>query len=535
MNSSSLLVVILRRPEHSRIVYVLRCSGVVVVQFLDYSPPTYPNRIRFPDFPIAGQCSWLPESPVTPVPLISVLLHTHLFSPSSAQISSLSHSHYSQQITQSDRKSRVRTMCSWCARLAGRRMTYCRRYTDAPTASNRSNFSVHAACSKCNGIRLYVFLSDVKAERATQGAPLSSTVVVSASWSEMCVVDCRGRMLTALPHPSWPACDPYNPPANPGVRPRSDVSYRGDPSSSASSHGHGIEFPPHIPRISNDFIGKRPQGEVLSLGFMLYTQLNSIDSDNGEQQRGGFSRSAPTSSTVFILLLRHSHHLALRQPPYMAPGNDDAHDLMGQTPDVGHVGVAVGRARFRKSWRCCQVEAISFQGRAAVPERLIYSPPTKENWAQSPAGSLPFYARGNRAGRFRWSAGFLEALPLPPVPSFRRCSILTSITLIVSQELPVKSRSNLFTSLHYRNDKWYFQKQPTSYLGVPDSIPGRVASGFCMWETCRTMPLVSVFSRGSPVSSPLRSGAAPHSPRFTLTSSHELDAKSHPNLFTHSL
>ncbi|KAJ8886281.1 hypothetical protein PR048_012490 [Dryococelus australis] len=39
-----------------------------------------------------------------------------------------------------------------------------------------------------------------------------------------------------------------------------------------------------------------------------------------------------------------------------------------------------------------------------------YSPPTKANWVRCPAGSH-LIASGNRAGRCRWSAGFLGDLP----------------------------------------------------------------------------------------------------------------------------
>ncbi|KAJ8873675.1 hypothetical protein PR048_024506 [Dryococelus australis] len=58
---------------------------------------------------------------------------------------------------------------------------------------------------------------------------------------------------------------------------------------------------------------------------------------------------------------------------------------------------------------------------------------------------------------------------------------------------------------------------------------------FRMWESCRTMSLVGGFCRGSPVSPPLQSCAAPHSPLFTLIGSQDLDVESRPNLFSHSL
>ncbi|KAJ8871920.1 hypothetical protein PR048_028260 [Dryococelus australis] len=72
------------------------------------------------------------------------------------------------------------------------------------------------------------------------------------------------------------------------------------------------------------------------------------------------------------------------------------------------------------------------------------SPPhTKAIRGQSPAESLWILACGNRAGRFRWSAGIPGDLP-PPPPPFRHRSILTPITLIGSQNLDV-NRPNLFT------------------------------------------------------------------------------------------
>ncbi|KAJ8887555.1 hypothetical protein PR048_013771 [Dryococelus australis] len=50
---------------------------------------------------------------------------------------------------------------------------------------------------------------------------------------------------------------------------------------------------------------------------------------------------------------------------------------------------------------------------AVVAERLACSPPTKAIRVQSPAGSLRIFACGYRAGRCRWSAGFLGDLPFP--------------------------------------------------------------------------------------------------------------------------
>ncbi|KAJ8866466.1 hypothetical protein PR048_032309 [Dryococelus australis] len=73
---------------------------------------------------------------------------------------------------------------------------------------------------------------------------------------------------------------------------------------------------------------------------------------------------------------------------------------------------------------------------ATVVERLAIL-------VQSPAGSLRIFAGGNRAGRCRWSVGFLGDLPFPPTLPFRCCPIRISITLVGSQHLDIKSRPNL--------------------------------------------------------------------------------------------
>ncbi|KAJ8882376.1 hypothetical protein PR048_014180 [Dryococelus australis] len=84
----------------------------------------------------------------------------------------------------------------------------------------------------------------------------------------------------------------------------------------------------------------------------------------------------------------------------------------------------------------------------AVAERLACSPPTKANWGQSPAGSWEF--RKWESCRTRpLVGGFSRGSPVSPALSFRRHSILTSITRIGSQNLAVTSRPNLLT-LHFR-------------------------------------------------------------------------------------
>ncbi|KAJ8892570.1 hypothetical protein PR048_005151 [Dryococelus australis] len=82
--------------------------------------------------------------------------------------------------------------------------------------------------------------------------------------------------------------------------------------------------------------------------------------------------------------------------------------------------------------------------RATVSERLACSPPTKANRVQSLAGS-PDFRKWKSCRTMLLVSAFSRGTPVSPAPSFWRRSILTSITLIGSQDLTVKSRRNLFT------------------------------------------------------------------------------------------
>ncbi|KAJ8865637.1 hypothetical protein PR048_033157 [Dryococelus australis] len=81
---------------------------------------------------------------------------------------------------------------------------------------------------------------------------------------------------------------------------------------------------------------------------------------------------------------------------------------------------------------------------ATPAERLACSPPTKEKPGSIPGRVTRFFHAGvvpdDIAGRRVFSGS-----PVSPVLSFRRRSILASITLIGSQDLDVKSRPNLYT------------------------------------------------------------------------------------------
>ncbi|KAJ8882556.1 hypothetical protein PR048_014367 [Dryococelus australis] len=191
-----------------------------------------------------------------------------------------------------------------------------------------------------------------------------------------------------------------------------------------------------------------------------------------------------------------------------------------------------------------------------VAERLARSPPTKAN-----RGSIP--GRWESCQTMPLAGGFSRGSPVSPAPSFRRHSIFTSITIIGSQDLAVKSDPNLFTrsancdsrkysyGVHLSvKDKW-FRDVYSSLCGGEENgldcggeavrLPSptqanRVQSpagsfpDFRKWESCRTMPLVAGFLEDLAFPPPLQSGATPFSPHFTLIGSQDLVVKSSPNL-----
>ncbi|KAJ8880898.1 hypothetical protein PR048_017371 [Dryococelus australis] len=78
---------------------------------------------------------------------------------------------------------------------------------------------------------------------------------------------------------------------------------------------------------------------------------------------------------------------------------------------------------------------------AVMAERLACSHPIKANRVQSPAGSPALES----CRTMPLVGGFFSGISRSPAPSFRRCSIFISNTLIGSQKLAVKSRPNLLT------------------------------------------------------------------------------------------
>ncbi|KAJ8898012.1 hypothetical protein PR048_003372 [Dryococelus australis] len=78
---------------------------------------------------------------------------------------------------------------------------------------------------------------------------------------------------------------------------------------------------------------------------------------------------------------------------------------------------------------------------AAVAERLTYFPPTKANRV------TPDFRKWGSCWTMPLVCGFSRGYPVSPALSFRRCSILTPINLFGSQDLDVKSRPNLSTTI----------------------------------------------------------------------------------------
>ncbi|KAJ8882725.1 hypothetical protein PR048_014538 [Dryococelus australis] len=165
-----------------------------------------------------------------------------------------------------------------------------------------------------------------------------------------------------------------------------------------------------------------------------------------------------------------------------------------------------------------------FWSRSGVMVRLFAFP-------QGEQGSIPgevapgFSHVVYHAGQCRWLAGFLGDTPFPL--SFIMALLHTHLTSPSSALKIMMLRGAQISpphSIHF-----------TLSLVNRVRFPAGLLPDFRTWETCRTMPLVGEFSRGSAVSPPPHFGAALHSPHFTLISSQDLDVTSRPNLSTSSI
>ncbi|KAJ8885086.1 hypothetical protein PR048_011282 [Dryococelus australis] len=94
---------------------------------------------------------------------------------------------------------------------------------------------------------------------------------------------------------------------------------------------------------------------------------------------------------------------------------------------------------------------------------------TKANRIESPVGSLPDFFMWESCRTIQLVGKFSWGSPASPAHTFRRCSILISITLISSQNLAYKSRPNIFTHspiLIFRDGSTLVS------IGLPDKLGG---------------------------------------------------------------
>ncbi|KAJ8883944.1 hypothetical protein PR048_015800 [Dryococelus australis] len=181
---------------------------------------------------------------------------------------------------------------------------------------------------------------------------------------------------------------------------------------------------------------------------------------------GGFSRGSPTppapinsdaapyspqsSTSALKTSLLRAAQISVR----VSPGHGAAPVLRSSTPGATNP-LAPGGLCVLRTRRYARVtggddiapiprlETIS-EPTATVAERLARSPPTKANWVQSPSES-PDFRKWESCRMMPLVGEFSQGSPVFPAPSFRCRSIFTSITLIGSQDLAVKSHPNLFT------------------------------------------------------------------------------------------
>ncbi|KAJ8873311.1 hypothetical protein PR048_026945 [Dryococelus australis] len=185
-----------------------------------------------------------------------------------------------------------------------------------------------------------------------------------------------------------------------------------------------------------------------------------------------------------------------------------------------------------------------------VAERLAHSPPTKAIWVQSPAGSLRIFACGNRGGPCLWSVGFLGYLPftspfhsgavphpLPSPSSALKTSMLRAFTPLISlgalmgdKDYLISNRgrgglaARLLASPHCPqtrqtgfDSRWTAPRFPHLRIASNDAAGGRVFSGISRLPRSCIPGLLHTHLASPPIDS------------------QDLDVKSRPNLFTHSL
>ncbi|KAJ8867438.1 hypothetical protein PR048_031240 [Dryococelus australis] len=121
---------------------------------------------------------------------------------------------------------------------------------------------------------------------------------------------------------------------------------------------------------------------------------------------------------------------------------------------------------------------------ATMAERLVCSPSTKTIRIQSPAGSLPDLSTWESCQTMPLVGRLSRGSTVSPALSFQLSSILTSITLIDSQDLAVKSHLNLFTpSLTLFVRESFRTMAERKYGAWSESDMERALAAYRNWDT----------------------------------------------------
>ncbi|KAJ8895035.1 hypothetical protein PR048_000359 [Dryococelus australis] len=199
-------------------------------------------------------------------------------------------------------------------------------------------------------------------------------------------------------------------------------------------HSGAASYSPHFTLVGSQDVDCRVDSSVWEVldSFFAYGQaaLTASSGITSLSPRGGGGGSVDSTCR-------------LRRPPSptsLTFASQSSREYRGET-SCSH----------REPQKCKREKKNSFTGQQdggmpVTDHRLTAPPLTKANRVQSQAGSLWIFVCGNRAGRCRAGQRVFSGISLPPPSSWRR-SILTSTTLIASQNLAVKSRPNHFTSL----------------------------------------------------------------------------------------
>ncbi|KAJ8873683.1 hypothetical protein PR048_024515 [Dryococelus australis] len=157
-----------------------------------------------------------------------------------------------------------------------------------------------------------------------------------------------------------------------------------------------------------------------------------------------------------------------------------------------------------------------------------YSPPALVSRFRVQLGRSRIFARGHRGGRCRWSAGLSRGSSVPPPFHSGAAPYSPRFALIGSQDLDVKSRTNLFTRFTHSGQRLDCSP-PTTANRVPSPAASlRISSTGTRGARCHWS---AGLLRGSPVFPALSFRCCPNSPYFTLIGSQDIDAKNCPDRF----